>query len=198
MDLTAKMVERIDQYGGNVEDGRKIGSFGKIRRSEPAMSLKDGEIPPCFIRIDKDGRWYHHGVEMVHRPFIRLFYQNMAKDEQGRYIIDWNGERCYLEVEDTPFVVRAISHEPPATGRERFILSLTDDSEEPLAPETLFVGRDNVLYCRVRGGTFRARFSRPAYYDLARHVVEKDDGYALILEGKPHRIQMTQDHESQR
>jgi hypothetical protein len=158
------------------------------------MLLTGDEIPPCFIRIDRDGRWYHHGAEMIHRPIIRLFYQNLTQDEEGRYIIELKGERCYLEVEDTPFVVRTITHKQEAVGEERFILALTDDSEEPLAPETLFVGGENVLYCRVRRGTFRARFSRPAYYELARHVVEKDDGYALVLNGKLHGIRMDQDH----
>jgi hypothetical protein len=155
------------------------------------MSLRGEQIPPCFIRIDKDGKWYHHGAEMIHRPFIRLFYQNLRRDQEGRYIIEWQGERCYLEVEDTPFVVRDISRQQDATGQERFILTLTDDSEEPLDPETLFVGRANVLYCRIRSGTFRARFSRPAYYELTRHIVEKGDGYALVLNGKGHAIRMT-------
>jgi len=157
------------------------------------MSFKGEEIPPCFIRIDKDGRWYHHGVEMIHRPFIRLFYQNLTRDEEGRYIIEWMGERCYLEVEDTPFVVRTISHRKEAAGEERFMLALTDDSEEALAPDTLFVGRENVLYCRVRRGSFRARFSRPAYYELARHIVEKDGGYGLVLNGTLHGIRMAHD-----
>ena len=31
---------------------------------------------------------------------------------------------------------------------------------EPLDPATLEVGSDNVLYCRVKGGEFRARFLR--------------------------------------
>lgn len=162
------------------------------------MSLKGDEIPPCSIRIDKDGTWYHRGAEMIHRPFIRLFYENLTQDEEGRYIIAWRGERCYLEVEDTPFVVRTVFHRREAGGQERIILCLTDDSEEALAPGTLFVGRENVLYCRVRTGTFRARFSRPAYYELARHIVEKDLGYALALNGKLHRIPKVEEHESPR
>jgi hypothetical protein len=163
---------------------------GNKRRCAPTVQLKSEEIPPCFIRIDKDGKWYHRGAEMIHRPFIRLFYQNLKRDEEGRYIIEWNGERCYLEVEDTPFVVRTISQEQDAAGDRRFMLTLTDDSDEPLAPETLFVGKENVLYCLVRGGEFRARFSRPAYYELARHIVEKDNGYALALNGKLYGIRM--------
>jgi len=133
---------------------------------------------------------------MIHRPFIRLFYQNLTRDEEGRYIIEWNGERCYLEVEDTPFVVRAITRHQDASGEERFTLVLTDDSEESLDPETLFVGKANVLYCRIRSGKLRARFSRPAYYELVRHVVEEGDGYALVLNGKSYAIRMTQDHET--
>jgi hypothetical protein len=53
----------------------------------------EGDIPPCVITIDKEGRWYHKGMEMVRREFIRLFYQHMSIDSLGRYVIDWGGER---------------------------------------------------------------------------------------------------------
>jgi hypothetical protein len=33
------------------------------------------------------------------------------------------------------------------------------------------VGADDVLYCRVKGGRYEARFLRPAYYELMRHAV---------------------------
>ncbi len=44
---------------------------------------------------------------------------------------------------------------------------LNDGEREPLDPETLEVGAQNVLYCRVKEGRFRARFLRPAYYHLS-------------------------------
>jgi hypothetical protein len=51
--------------------------------------MTENDIPPCLIFIDKEGRWYHRGAEMIHREFIRLFYNNIELDSRGRYVIDW-------------------------------------------------------------------------------------------------------------
>ena len=75
------------------------------------------------------------------------------------------------------------------SGFLRFVLILSDDSREELAPETLYVGLENILYCKVKGHSFPARFSRAAYYQLAEHV-EKDKGgtFFLPLNGRKHPI----------
>lgn len=147
------------------------------------------DIPPCLIFIDKEGKWFHKGVEMIHREFIRLFYQNMHLDSQGRYIILWEGERCFVEVEDTPFIVqKALFKDTKQAGRSRFILFLSDETQEELSPDTLTVGMDNVLYCKVKDHTFPARFDRPAYYQLAQHIEENQGNYFLPLNGKKYQI----------
>jgi len=66
------------------------------------------EIPPCGIKVDKEGVWYFEGKEMFRRDIVNYFYQNLVKDGAGRYIIVQGDERCYLEVEDTPFIVKAV------------------------------------------------------------------------------------------
>lgn len=142
------------------------------------------DIPPCMIFIDKQGRWFHKGVEMIRRDFIRLFYENLEIDPSGRYIISLGKDRCYLDVEDTPFVVRRTSEGNAGTEGGRFILSLSDDTEEPLDPETLRVGDGDVLYCRVKSGVFPARFARPAYYQLAEHIEEEGGRFFLEMDGK--------------
>ena len=145
------------------------------------------DLPPCLISIDKEGRWYHKGVEMVRREFIRLFYQHLSMDSLGRYVIDWSGERCTLEVEDTAYVVlRVMAGEKGLSGHNRFVLLLSDDSLENLDPGTLRVGKDHVLYCKVKGCTFPARFSRPAYYQLAEHVEEEEGIFYLTVNGQRH------------
>ena len=150
----------------------------------------ENDLPPCLITIDKEGRWYHKGAEMIHREFIRLFYENMELDSRGRYIIDWKGQRCYVDVEDTAFVVRRVAYQEKVDdgGNERFILSLSDDTQEDLVPETLWVGRDNVLYCSVKNRSFPARFTRAAYYQLTEYVEEEDGAYCLVLNGRKNRI----------
>jgi hypothetical protein len=50
------------------------------------------------------------------------------------------------------------------------------------------VGIENVLYCRVRSGTFPTRFDRPAYYQLAQHIEEMEGGYFLRMNGKKYMI----------
>lgn len=147
------------------------------------MNHKD--LPPCLITIDKEGQWFHKGVEMVHREFIRLFYQNMELDEQGDYIISLGDDRCYVEVEDTAFVVwRVVFEDKNDSNESKFILYLSDDSREALSPLTLFLGDENVLYCKVKNQAFPARFCRAAYYQLAKYIEEEEGKYFLPLKGE--------------
>ena len=151
--------------------------------------MTENDIPPCLIFIDQEGRWYHRGAEMIHREFIRLFYNNIELDSRGRYVIDWQGQRCYVEVEDTAFVVRRVVYQDKGKDEnERFILSLSDDTEEDLFPDTLYVGQDNVLYCSVKNHTFPARFNRAAYYQFAAYVEEENGTYYLPLNGRKNKI----------
>jgi len=153
------------------------------------MTEQRESIPPCLIRIDKEGRWYHQGVEMIHREFIRLFYQNMELDSKGRYLINWGHTRCYVDVEDTAFVVTRVSLERGSDRKpSRFEVRLSDDTQEALAPDTLRVGKDYVLYCTVKSDSFPARFARAAYYQLAEFIEEDDRGYFLPLNGQRHYI----------
>lgn len=151
--------------------------------------MNETNIHPCMIYIDKEGRWFHKGIEMIHRDFIRLFYSNMLMDSQGRYIIALGDDRCYLEVEDTPFVVWRTEVTHQGQGNSRFILHLSDDTQEELDPGSLYVGQHNVLYCRVKNSTFPARFDRASYYQLAEHVEEEGDRFFLEVNGERYAIQ---------
>jgi hypothetical protein len=149
---------------------------------------EDG-IAPCLIHIDKDGKWFHKGVEMVRREFVLSFFQQMELDDAGRYIIFWGGKRCAVDVEDTAHVVMGVSKQnEKALNGTRFKISLSDDTEEELRPDTLYLGKENVLYCRIKNGAFPARFKRPAYYQLAAHVEMEGKDYVLPANGKKFKI----------
>jgi hypothetical protein len=153
------------------------------------MSQMEEGLPPCLIHIDKEGRWFHKGVEMVRREFIRSFYRQMELAGEGQYIICWGGERCYVDVEDTAYVVKRVSYLNGDGGRQASIrVGLSDDTEETLMPDTLHMGEENVLYCRVKEGAFPARFNRPAYYQLAAYVEAEGDDYVLPINGKKFKI----------
>lgn len=148
-----------------------------------------GGLRPCLIYIDEEGHWYHKGVEIIRRDYIRDFYRNMTLDARGCYVITWQGRRCYVDVADTAFVIwNVVFQEGACDGNDAFILSLSDDSKEVLAAETLYVGKDNVLYCRIKNHGLPARFNRAAYYALAAYIEEKDGTFYLPVNGNRYEI----------
>ena len=131
-----------------------------------------------MIFIDKEGKWFHKGAEMIHKGIIKEFYKDLSITDSGEYIISRGPEKCFVEVEDTPFIItRAEFNEIEG----QFLIYLTDDTIEKLDPETLEVGNKNVIYCRIKDKKFQARFSRAAYYQLAEHIKEEGDKYYLPL-----------------
>ncbi|OPL11509.1 MAG: hypothetical protein AVO39_05385 [delta proteobacterium MLS_D] len=137
------------------------------------------------VRIDKDGVWYYHDAEIFRKDILALFFQNLKRDDNGDYYVVTEDTRHYITVEDVPFVVKSLWIEADETGTERATILLNDDSTEKLDAGTIRTGDENVLYCSVKGGEFEARFSRPAYYQLAQHITydEKSGEFVLILEG---------------
>jgi hypothetical protein len=147
--------------------------------AEPRTPATDPDLPPCLIYIDRDGRLFHRGAEMVHSGLNSLLLAHLVRDGQGRFIIEFHGQRCYVEVEDAPLAVWRAS----AAGEEIRLL-LSDGREEPLDQAKLFVGPANVMYTLVRGGTIPARFTRPAYYQAAEFIEESSGGFALRCGGR--------------
>jgi hypothetical protein len=147
------------------------------------MTEKSESIPPCQIFVAKDGKWYHEGAEIIHRPIFLWLIQGLEKDQEGNFIVHLNNQKCTLEVEDTPLVVRQVDLIPAdPKNPEQILLTLNDESREILAPETLRLSPESVLYCAVKEGQFPARFLRPAYYQVARQIGEDKNGsFVLVL-----------------
>lgn len=143
------------------------------------------------IKIDKEGLWYYKGAHMFRKEILNLFFDHLKIDECGKYLIELGPERCYLEVEDTAFVVTAVFKTKNSTdGREQIEILLNDDGCEMLDMDSLQAGKDNVLYCRVKNGKFAARFSRKSYYQLAEFIEESENGsgFFIYLNGKKYFI----------
>ena len=141
------------------------------------------------IRIDKEGVWYYNGAEMIRKDIIMSFARNLICDETGKYLIELDNERCYVEVEDTPFVVRKVSF-IQSPGKDYFSALLSDDSIEELDLNSLSISDANILYCTVKNNKFRARFSRPAYYQLAAYIKHdsSDDRYYVTMNGSSYHV----------
>lgn len=133
-----------------------------------------------------DGRWYADDEPILHKKLALLFSRYVRRKPTGGYEI-WIDERYHadVEIEDTPFVVTAIDADP----EDDLYVELNDASTERLDTRTLEVGSHDVLYCRVKGGSERARFLRSAYNQLASRIDQTETGdFALRCGGKLHTI----------
>lgn len=147
------------------------------------------DLPPCLIKVDKEGRFWHLGAEMTHEGINRLIMEHVELDDQGRYVVEFAGSRCLVEVEDTFFVITRVKAEYDSGGEIRsLVLTLNDGRTEPLAPESLTQTTDNVMYAKVKSGRFPARFLRRSYYQLAEFIVEKNGHFVLPVGGREHRV----------
>src|SRR5258708_3258315 len=120
------------------------------------------------ISFGRDGRWYSDGEAINNARIAGLFSRCLRQTDDGRWQIAMADERAFVTIEDTPWVVTRVDAEPDGGFR----LQLNDGSQEPLDARSLSVGAANVLYARVKGG-HRARFLRPAYYQLASAIDER-------------------------
>jgi hypothetical protein len=147
------------------------------------MSMAD-DIPPCNIRIDKEGTWYYQGLPIINRNIYLYFNQCLSRDASGKYILSMGEERCYLEVEDTPFVIQEVYLKSEAEGAPAALwVKLNDGTEEPLDAGSLRVAADNVVYGMIKHAFCEARFTRAAWYQLAGHVQQDRQGYYLSVDG---------------
>ncbi|APR88201.1 hypothetical protein A7982_13550 [Minicystis rosea] len=123
------------------------------------------------IVLDREGRFWHDGARIDHLALEQALRSWIARHpDDGRLILTNGYDWCYFRVEDVPFVVDALRVEPDGGVTAR----LFDSSEEPLDPDTLRLGEADVVYARVKAGTFEARFSRHAQTQLADILVEAE------------------------
>lgn len=153
------------------------GELGSIR-------LIRDDVPRYELRVDREGRWFHEGVEIVREDIRNLFSRNLFRCEEGRYCVRIGRDEFPVTVEDAPFLVmRVIPEDFTSARREkprRLFLLLNDGAEEPLDPKTLMFRESNIPYCLVRD-KLEARFSRPAYYQLAKYIEYEPTGDKYLL-----------------
>jgi hypothetical protein len=133
-----------------------------------------------------DGRWYADDEPVVHRKLASLFSRYLRRKHGGGYEI-WIDDRYHadVEIEDTPYAVVGVDADPA----DHLYVELNDGSSERLDADTLEVGANDVLYCRVKEGRERARFLRPAYHRLADRIGQAGDGgFSLRCGGTEHPI----------
>ena len=138
-------------------------------------------------QVDRDGRIFHDGTEIVDPAVLRFFLRAMTRTDDGRCLVLCQGERNWFEAPDTPFVIQRLRLRVESGILQDVELCFPGDYREPLDPRTLETERD-LLFCRVRGGAFRARFGRVAVQQLAPFLSAAGEGSALLLAGGRHPV----------
>ncbi len=139
------------------------------------------------IVIDKEGKWFYNGLPIINRQIELYFCQLLETGPDGGYQLRNEQEVCPVEVQDTPFVVASLW---PSDGpHEHFFIKLNDDTEEILNMKTLVINAENIPYCEVKQGRFKARFLRAPYYRLVESLQQEGDAKFFIeLNGERHYL----------
>ena len=128
------------------------------------------------IVLDREGRFWHDGARVDHAALERALRSWVARHpDDGRFILTNGYDWCYFRVDDAPCHVDALRIEG-----DKVTLILAGGDEEPLDPATLVVGEDGVVYARVKGGGFEARFSRHAQTQLAPLLTAAEPPKVLV------------------
>jgi uncharacterized protein len=139
------------------------------------------------ISFRRDGNWYTDEERIDNPRIALLFSKSVRRNPDGSYYLQVAEERASITVEDTAYVVKAIEDD----DRGGFIVVTNDDEHEPLDASSLEVGSDNVLYCRVKGGQFRARFLRTAYYHLSgSFLADSGETFSIVVGDRRYPIRM--------
>jgi len=132
------------------------------------------------IRRDASGRWFHEEAPIEHPNIVRVFNRWIDRAEDGRYCLKNDFDWVYITVEGAPLFVRSLKINTSGS----ILLSLSDERECALDPDTLRQGPDGVLYCDVRNRTMVARFDPSAMMQLEELIDEDEKGIYLLIDGR--------------
>ena len=94
------------------------------------------------IFIDKNGNWFQDGLKITHRWTYLENNKNLDVDEEGSFFVDEGYGRVYVEVEDTPFVVKMINR-----TNGNFMAVLNDETVEQLSPRDITIcSKTSLMY----------------------------------------------------
>lgn len=130
------------------------------------------------LRLDAEGRWYHQGQPFEHARLIAAFDRGLdVHEDTGEAILRLGGRWCYVQADDTPFVVRRLRLEGDTLSA-----TLNTGETHPV-PAQGFEQHDGHLYTRLTPRR-RARLDRAAHARLGDWLVETDAGLCVEAAGR--------------
>lgn len=129
------------------------------------------------IRLSREGEWFQGENPITHERTLELFSRSIVRQDDG-YFLSGDKQPVAIDVEDTAYFVRALDRSDLG-----YRIRLSDDSDEELDPKTLSFGSENELYCQIKGGSEKAKFLRPPFYEIMKDLVEEGGYFGLRVSG---------------
>ena len=144
----------------------------------------EGRSRESTIRLDAEGHFFHDEAPVEHPKLAEAMHSWIGRHpDDGRYILTNGYDWTYFNVEDAPYVVRALRVEG-----EKVTLLLSNGAEEEWSPAHTEIAASGALYTdglhSAKGGPYRAKFTRHAQASLAPVLTEQDGKPAALLNGR--------------
>lgn len=131
-----------------------------------------------FMRIARDGTWFHQGTPIGRRELVRLF-STILRKEGADYFLVTPAEKLSIQVDDAPFLAVLLS--VAGTGRDQLLGFTTNvgdevpaDAGHPIRVVIDPVSEEPSPYVHVRKG-LEALIARNVFYELVQIAERQDD-----------------------
>ncbi len=175
----------------SLKSSKKEGfDLSQLIKSARAQADGDGERPvdkwnPEYcgemdMRIKADGSWWHEGTRITREPLVRLFASILRKDDDGETYLVTPVEKIRIEVDAAHFTAIRVDVEGEGSDQRVFFTTNMDEVVEAGADRPIWIEIDKGNgeprpFVSVRG-RLEALMTRPVFYELVDHAVEKEDG----------------------
>jgi hypothetical protein len=140
------------------------------------MGLPPPGIKIPDLRLDRDGRWFIEGEQILHARSCLVLTQNIELKDDGTFTTHIGREVAPIRVDDVGFFVQVVN-----VSSDALTLTLSDGSDEALSTPVLRMTEDGRLYVRVKGDRAWARFLRGPHQVLSEHWQEREQEIGLWL-----------------
>ena len=137
-----------------------------------------------FMRISRDGTWFHQGTPIGRRELVRLF-STILRKEGADYFLVTPAEKLSIQIEDVPFLAVLLS--VSGQGQSQTLTFTTNVGDEVTADESnpmkvviAPASQEPSPYIHVRKG-LEARIARNVFYELVQLAVPGEGAHENLL-----------------
>lgn len=143
--------------------------------SPPVHLWNPEQSSDSFMRIDRNGAWFHRGDPIKRPAMIALFSSILRREDDGRYALVTPYEKQYIAVEDAPFFAVDLQYDasndlPQLAFQLNMGALLIADKQHPI--EARPSGDDVKFYVEVRKG-LHAAMNRSTHFALVNLLLDQ-------------------------